>query len=622
MNNAHTRKMAAAALLGASLLAACSGGNSGGAGGGARHSLWGAVSTPGDAGSSQAAAHPAYTVRPNATPPARLPWITPGHTAQADSNAITGEFIVRLKPGVAARSATLTAAGVRLARVDGEGLLDYQLYRAQTRLSASSVHATLAALQARSDVVSAEPNRRLGLFATPNDPLHPLQWDHDLMNLPKAWNTTTGKSITVAVVDSGILLQHPDLKAKIVPGYDFVSDADNAADGDGPDPDPTDPTADSHYHGSHVAGTIAASANNGAGIAGANWAAKILPVRALGTQGGSTMDIMRGVYWASGGEVDGVPNNPNPASVINMSLGGEGACTDLQQQVFDDLAQRGVVVVVAAGNSDDDANLYNPASCRNVVTVGAVGPDAARAPYSNYGSRIDIMAPGGNTDLNVTLGDVTLPGGILSTVKSAEGKLGYDVLQGTSMASPQIAGLVALLKGQEPALTTAQVVARLKASAHPMGAECDRANGCGPGIVDAAALLTGSGGGTQPDPNTPPTDTLSTYVFALNTPDGDPDHIDADLSQYREVTQDRLRKLYRIENLEPGQYIALAWQDLNGNLDVDDGEPAGVYPNLLDLRGSDRGDVNIDLAPFSAQHAGKRASDAQRAAIRALMQRH
>lgn len=617
-------KVLMAALLGLGLLTAC-GTTAGGAGGG-RFSLWGAVSMPGDAGKSSQSAQAGYSVQPARTKVAALPWITPGNREAAE--VVPGEFIVRLRPGMAAQAATLSAAGLRLARVERGGLQDFSLYRAAGGLSAQRMTAqrmadTLAALRARPDVLSAEPNRVLHLFATPNDPLHPVQWDHDLMNLPAAWDRTTGKPVTVAVVDSGILPDHPDLKGKLLPGYDFVSDPDNAADGDGPDPDPTDPTDDSHYHGSHVAGTIGASANNGLGIAGASWGARILPLRALGTEGGSTMDIMRAVYWAAGGELDGMPKNPNPAQVINMSLGGKGACGDLQQQVFGELAQAGVIVVVAAGNSDDDANQYNPASCPNVITVGAVGPDGARAPYSNYGSRIDIMAPGGNTDLDVTIGDVTLPGGILSTVKTASGKLGYDVLQGTSMASPQIAGLVALLKGQEPNLTTAQVIARLKASAHPLGAGCDRPNGCGPGLVDAARLLsgTGGGGGGGGKPTPPPTKELSTYVFAFYTQDGDPDHIDVDRSQYREVSQDRLRKLFRIEGLTPGTYIALAWQDLNGNLDVDDGEPVGVYPQLLDLRGGDRGDVNIALKPFSAQSL-RPASDSQRRAMQSLLQRH
>src|SRR5205823_4685517 len=201
-------------------------------------------------------------------------------------------------------------------------------------------------------------------MVVPNDTMYGQQWHYfearGGINLPPAWDVTTGSaSLTVAVVDSGVV-PHADLAGRLVPGYDFISDASMSNDGDGRDADARDPGdygcngAASSWHGTHVAGTIGAASNNGAGVAGINWSSKILPVRVMGKCGGYTSDIVDGMRWAAGIAVIGVPANANPARVINLSLGSDGACSSAFQSAVNDVIARGTVVVAAAGNSNSD----------------------------------------------------------------------------------------------------------------------------------------------------------------------------------------------------------------------------------------------------------------------------
>ena len=221
----------------------------------------------------------------------------------------------------------------------------------------------------------------------------------------------------VAVIDTGYR-PHADLTGRFVQGYDFIWDPEVANDGDGRDADARDPgdwitSADaasvtfagcpvenSSWHGTHVAGTIAANTNNGVGVAGVNWQAKILPVRVLGKCGGYTSDIVDGMRWAAGLTVSGVPANANPAKVLNISLGGSGTCSMAEQSAVNDINATGAVIVVAAGNSDADAAAFTPSSCDGVIVVGATDKSGTRAYYSNYGSIVDISAPGGAQGLS------------------------------------------------------------------------------------------------------------------------------------------------------------------------------------------------------------------------------
>lgn len=354
------------------------------------------------------------------------------------------------------------------------------------------------------------------------------------IELPAAWDITTGNdSIVVAVVDTG-MTNHPDLNDKIVPGADLISDIKIGNDGDARDNDPSDPgdwidsndscfqgfNNNSSWHGTHVAGTVAAKSDNGLGVAGVSWGAKILPVRVLGKCGGWLSDIAEGIRWAAGGRVTGVSDNQNPADVINLSLGGVGTCGPTMQEAIDFAVSRGAVVVVAAGN--DQRNLdftsYVPANCRNVITVGASNRNSFRAFYSNYGSFIDVMAPGGDFSGNVfsTSNDGT----------NEPNRASYRGLNGTSMAAPHVAGVVALMKSVAPDLFPAQVKEILKTTTKFIN--CDREDGCGGGLIDAfeavkRARITvpdGSFQGTEPIKPGPEPVEDNTRLIASEESDG------------------------------------------------------------------------------------------------------
>ncbi|MEU8841125.1 S8 family serine peptidase [Streptomyces roseus] len=367
----------------------------------------------------------------------------------------------------------------------------------------------MAQFRADPDVAYVEVDSRAYAMATPNDTEYTKQWDlfepTGGMNVPAAWDKTTGSGVTVAVIDTGYVA-HSDVAPNVVAGYDFISDAAGARDGNGRDNDPSDAgdwsaagecgtgsaASGSSWHGTHVAGTIAAATNNAKGVAGIAYNAKIQPVRVLGKCGGTTADIVDAITWASGGTVAGVPANATPAKVINMSLGGSGACTSSYQNAINAAVARGTTVVVAAGNSNADAAGFSPASCNNVVSVAATNRTGDRSFYSNYGSRVDVSAPGGETRRATdTPGTVTTPeNGILSTLNNGATTPGseiYKPYQGTSMAAPHIAGLAALVVAAKPSLTPAQVESAIKANARPLPGTCT--GGCGTGIADAAATI-------------------------------------------------------------------------------------------------------------------------------------
>ncbi|MFC9582203.1 S8 family serine peptidase [Streptomyces yangpuensis] len=369
----------------------------------------------------------------------------------------------------------------------------------------------MAQFRADPDVAYVEPDTRAYATAvTPNDTEYAKQWDlfepTAGMNVPAAWDKTTGSGVTVAVIDTGYVA-HSDLAPNIVAGYDFISSATYARDGGGRDSNPADEgdwnatdgecglnskASNSSWHGTHVAGTIAAATNNSKGVAGIAYGAKIQPVRVLGKCGGSTSDIVDAITWASGGSVAGVPANATPAKVINMSLGGPGACGTSYQNAINAAVARGTTVVVAAGNSNADAAGFSPASCNNVINVAASNRSGDRSYYSNYGAIIDIAAPGGETRRATdTPGTVTTPeNAILSTLNAGTttpGAENYKPYQGTSMAAPHVAGLAALLKSANSALTPAQIEAAIKNNARPLAGTCT--GGCGTGLADAAATV-------------------------------------------------------------------------------------------------------------------------------------
>ncbi len=332
------------------------------------------------------------------------------------------------------------------------------------------------------------------------------------IELPSAWDITTGKEdIVVAVVDTGIV-EHPDLKENVLLGADLISDVGIANDGDGRDNDSSDPgdwiergdscfqgfENNSSWHGTHVAGTVSARSDNGMGVTGVSWQSKILPVRVLGKCGGWLSDIAEGIRWAAGGRVVGVSDNANPADVINLSLGGVGPCGATMQAAIDFAVSKGAVVIVAAGNDQQDLDFtsYVPANCRNVINVGASNRNSFRAFYSNYGQSIDVMAPGGD-----------FSGNVFSTSNDGAktpNRPSYKGLSGTSMAAPHVAGVVALMKSVAPNLFPAQIEDILKKTTKFLN--CNREGGCGSGLVDAFSAINlarttvpdGSFQGTEP----------------------------------------------------------------------------------------------------------------------------
>lgn len=377
-------------------------------------------------------------------------------------------------------------------------------------LTQADVADVVARYRADPQVAYVVPDRLNKPKADPNDTEYAKQWDlfesTAGMNVPGAWATSTGAGVTVAVIDTGYVT-HSDLAANIVAGYDFIADTAVSVDGDGRDANPADPgdwynandcgsgvpASESSWHGTHVAGTIAAVTNNGKGVAGIAYGAKISPLRVLGKCGGYDSDIIDAITWASGGTVSGVPANSNVAKVINMSLGGDGACTSATQSAITAAVNRGTTVVVAAGNDNDNVANHSPGNCNNVISVGATNRTGAKASYSNYGSLVDISAPGGQTSTGTA-------NGILSTLNSGAktpSSESYEYYQGTSMATPHIAGLVALMKSANSTLTPAQIETAIKANARALPGACS--GGCGAGLADAARTVqavSGSGGST------------------------------------------------------------------------------------------------------------------------------
>lgn len=373
------------------------------------------------------------------------------------------------------------------------------------RLSLERVWEISNTLMASPDVEYAEPDQIMQHTLVPNDTRYGEQWhyfDTYGINLPAAWDISTGSSsVVVAVIDTGITT-HTDLSGKVLPGYDFIVDPLVANDGGGRDSNASDPgdwitsaenssgwfagcgVTNSSWHGTHVSGTIAANTNNNSGVAGVSWNAKILPVRVLGKCGGYLSDIADGIRWAAGVAVSGVPANANPAKVLNLSLGGYGACGTTYQNAINAAKAKGASVVVSAGNSNWYASEFRPANCSGVITVGATDIDGWLTTYSNYDSSLEISAPGG---------DFYYDTGILSTLNSgttSPSTQSYANYQGTSMAAPHVSGVIALMLSVNPSLTPTQVLQILQSSAKDFGSSwCNTTTNCGAGIVDAAAAL-------------------------------------------------------------------------------------------------------------------------------------
>ncbi len=436
-----------------------------------------------------------------------------------------GAQTVTLGPGRA--QALSNAAGATLLPLRAMAI-GTQVLKLPYRMTVVEAAAIAERLSGDPNVEYAEPDRIMRPLLVPTDLRYPEQWHyHDPVvdgepggaNLPTAWDITTGAGgIVIAVIDTGILATHADLaSARLLGGYDFVSNIVIANDGDGRDADPSDPgdwvvanecfpgsgASDSSWHGSHVMGTVGATTDNGVGGAGVNWMSKILPVRVLGKCGGFTSDIVDAMMWAAGNPVAGVPNNANAAHVLNLSLGGLGPCSITAQTAIDTITAAGTVVVIAAGNDGSDASLSSPGNCDGVITVAATNRAGGRAFYTDFGSVVEIAAPGGETIISSNGVLSTINTGLMTPDASPAGDT-YAFYQGTSMATPHVSGIVSLMLSINSALTPTRVLNELQANARAFptgtGFDCSTST-CGAGIVDAGAAVQSVSNAIAPTAN-------------------------------------------------------------------------------------------------------------------------
>jgi serine protease len=487
------------------------------------------------------------------------------HAQQPQENQIRQRDTERWR-GVLRASALTGTSGQREPALRAGGR-DHQLLDFGRVLTGDEAERMAARLRQRPEVDWVAPNtfeRRLQVAAAAsttspntgapqtaagqaigNDPLAPQQWwlkpaggssnnaaADRLRGVPgfaAAWasglaGATGHAGAVVAVLDTGIT-PHPDLIGRVLPGYDFVSDPALANDGNGRDNDPSDPgdwvsAADrqdprfagcdeqrSSWHGTVIAGLLAATPDNGLGVVGINRQGRVLPVRVAGKCGASVADIVDGMRWAGGLPVPGVPANPHPARIINISFGGSAACGREYQSTIDELRAKGVVVVAAAGNGHGAAS--RPASCAGVVGVAALNRDGFKTHYSNFGAALagsGVATTGGDDSKGGAWRQLLGDGGVVTVWNNgatAPGVPEYAAVYGTSFAAPLVAGTLSLMLSVNPALTADQMVAGLRASARPhvlshlMGV-CTEANPgrcicttqtCGAGILDAEQAL-------------------------------------------------------------------------------------------------------------------------------------
>jgi len=465
-------------------------------------------------------------------------------------------FIVKLRDAPEASP----AAQARLQRVLAEAGIAGQARslggRAQhvgvgRRLAAAEAEALGRRIARHPEVEWVVPNEREQRLVVPGDPMFAAsiassgQWwlfpaggsnandiedrRRGVPGVQSAWTVSTGSAQpVVAVLDTGITV-HPELGARVLPGRDFVSTVEYANDGDGWDADPSDPgdwvteaersadpalfgdceAVDSSWHGTVIAGMLAAGTDNGQGVAALDWRARVLPVRVAGKCGADVADIIAGMRWAAGLQVvddrgRALPLNPSPARIVNISFGGSAPCNAAYQETIDELAAQGVIVTAAAGNGS--AAVSRPANCRGVLGVAALNRDGFKASYSSFGPEVAIATVGGDPRLVGTWG-LALGDDALLTLSNAgtrgPGAAGYGRTAGTSFAAPVAAGVASLMLAVNPTLSAAQLIAGLRASARPhvvspkIPACSDAAPGrcicttstCGAGILDAAAAL-------------------------------------------------------------------------------------------------------------------------------------
>lgn len=465
-----------------------------------------ALAACGDAGNDTTASAATPTLEKSAALAAAsnsvaLPISLKMHTEGLSSETINDRFIIKYRNGTEQRRSSSAVqsrldllagalpAKVRHLRRTGIGA---DVVTTARRLSGKDARAFMRAIASDPTVEYIEVDREMSATMVPNDPGYTKQWGlaSNLkagsttpgIRVENAWDRANGAGTVIAVVDNGVT-HHSDLDSIYLPGYDFT--AGNRG-GNGMNPGILTEKCSVLWHGTHVAGIAAAQTNNGDGIAGIAPAAKVLPVRVLNACGkGYTSDIADGIMWAAGGSIEGTPDNPYPATVVNVSLGGGGACETTLQTAIDYAANRGAVVVAAAGNNGSTATNFSPGNCRNVINVGASNQRGVKYVTSNFGPSVDIAAPGDSiwsTYNNGTVGPTTGS---------------YIYMSGTSMSAPMVSGVVALIQQTAPTpLTTAEMRTLLAQNVQPFPSKPDQP--IGPGILDANAALAAASSGKIP----------------------------------------------------------------------------------------------------------------------------
>lgn len=452
-----------------------------------------------------AAENPSQSPSPPAQSPPRariepgallIEWM-PGQAPLLSSPApsLTGSSSARQAIDLAGRLVSLERLIVPEEDVRGGAIVLARLL--DTNLTTEDTFAALLQVARDPRVRRAEPDRIRSITGMPpNDALYAAQWAHAAIHVAGAWEISTGSpDVVVAILDTGILPHHPDLVGRLLPGFDFISRAESADDDSpGRDADATDTGTieTSRLHGTHVAGIIGAQVNNARGIAGIDQQAMLLPIRVLGVRGGdgTDSDISDAVRWAAGLPVAGVPTQPKRADVINLSFAGPAKSFTLER-VIGQAIDAGSLVIAAAGNAGSPVEKYAPGALDGVITVGASDRIGQRASYSNFGSRVDVIAPGDEFSFDPEAG----VSGIYSTFRDtgtldAEAPYAYDVLIGTSQAAPHVAAAASLVRAVFPAVSQEALRALLWASAkRPPVCSSDGNGGCGGGLLDLPALL-------------------------------------------------------------------------------------------------------------------------------------
>jgi serine protease len=508
----------------------------------------------------------AVAAAPEYNPVSPAPSLDSGETAQVIVRFKKNARVVQQHPRSRADTATdavsvsvarTRALALRVGRALGTGRAIDEDSHVVTAEGVSSQDLALR-LGAQADIAYAEVDHRRWHYALPNDPLYvrgpaitQLAGGPDVgqwylrsprgavvssINATVAWDVTRGaSSVVVAVLDSGVLEDHPDLAGPLLPGYDMVSGVSTANDGDARDASAADPgdwiteaesknstgtffnckVSASSWHGTKTASLIGATSNNAVGMTGVAWETKLLPVRVLGKCGGRDSDIIAGMRWAAGLSVPGIANNAHPARVLNLSLGGSGVCSQSYIDTISALANLSspVVVIAAAGNTVGHA-VGVPANCPGVVGVSGLRHIGTKVGFSDIGPEIAISAPGGNC-VNIGANEPCLYSIITARNTGNQGPLASSYSDsfapsvGTSFSAPLVSGTVALMLSLRPELTPSEIKSLLQKSARPFpsppaGTEtpiCRTPDGtdqlechcttttCGAGMLDAAAAV-------------------------------------------------------------------------------------------------------------------------------------